>query len=68
MLKDDVNRFQIETEEKKLKKRNTQADYKSYLERQMDHHKAQKVIQISQNVEEGYLIKSKVQSMREAEN
>ncbi len=40
IIKDDANKYQIETEEKRIKKKLSQADYKSYLDRQMDQHKA----------------------------
>ena len=33
LIRDDANRFQKETEDRKVKKKLTQADYKSYLDR-----------------------------------
>lgn len=68
MIKDDVRRFENETEEKKIKKRMMQADYKNYLERQMDHHRALKVQEDNENQEDGIQLKSKVQKMTEQEN
>lgn len=68
MIKDDVRRFENETEEKKIKKRMMQADYKNYLERQMDHHRALKVQEDNENQEDGVQLKSKVQKMTELEN
>lgn len=43
LIRDDANRFQIENEEKRLKKRNNQVDYRSYLDKQMEHVRAQQV-------------------------
>jgi hypothetical protein len=40
LIKDEAEKFLIESEEKRMKKKMTQADYKSYLDRQMDQHKA----------------------------
>lgn len=41
LIKDEAEKFLVESEEKRLKKKTTQADYKSYLDRQMDQNKAQ---------------------------
>jgi hypothetical protein len=40
LIRDEAERFLVESEEKKMKKKMTQADYKSYLDRQMDLNKA----------------------------
>ncbi len=47
IIKDEANKHQIETEEKKIKKRLSQADYKSYLDRQMVQHKAKESLRHS---------------------
>ena len=41
LIKDEAEKFIVESEEKRLKKKTTQADYKSYLDRQIDQNKAQ---------------------------
>lgn len=43
LIRDDANRFQIENEEKRLRKRNNQVDYRSYLDKQMEQVRAQQV-------------------------
>ena len=39
MIRDDASKFQQETAEKKIQKVTNQADYRSYLDKQMDHFK-----------------------------
>lgn len=68
MVRDDVIRFEHEQQEKKERKRQLQADYKSYLERQMDTHRAKRALQANEEQEEGQFIKSKVQKLTEQEN
>jgi hypothetical protein len=41
LIKDEAEKFLIESEEKRMKKKNTQADYKNYLDKQIDQHRAQ---------------------------
>lgn len=68
MVRDDVIRFENEQQEKKLLKKQLQADYKSFLERQMDNHRAKRDLEVNEYQEEGQFIKEKVQKMTEQEN
>ena len=56
MIRDDANRFMQEQEDKKLKKKMVQADYKSYLDRQVEHVKAQIVLNEKQAIDDANLI------------
>jgi len=40
LIRDEAEKYLIENEEKLQKKKMTQADYKSYLDRQIDQHQA----------------------------
>ena len=68
LIKDEAEKFLIESEEKRQKKKMTQADYKSYLDRQIDQHHAQKHLKHAQVNEEAMLLRHRVQKMTEAEN
>ena len=67
MIKEDAQRYQIESEEKRQLKKNHQQDYKSYLDRQMDQHRLQELLRSTQVQEEAVLLKHRVQKMAEVE-
>lgn len=67
LIRDDAARFQQETEDKKTKKKVTQADYKSYLDRQMEHARAQAVLEERILIDEATTVQSKVRRLQELE-
>jgi hypothetical protein len=67
MIRDDANRFQQELEEKKMKKRITQGDYRSFLDRQVEHVRAQNELQEREAMDDAQLIQSKIRRMGEIE-